>query len=46
MRLKKKGISGLLLSAALPLNSFPTPPDGDTTTGLGDFNLFAARPDC
>jgi hypothetical protein len=31
-----------LIRASLPLNSFPTPPGGDTTTGLGDFNLFAA----
>ena len=31
-----------LMRASLPLNSFPTPPDGDTETGLGDFNVFAA----
>ncbi len=31
-----------LIRASLPLNSFPTPPNGHTETGLGDFNLFAA----
>lgn len=31
-----------LLRASLPVNSFPTPPDGDTETGLGDLNLFAS----
>lgn len=36
------GDSTWLLRASLPLNSFPTPPDGDTETGLGDFNAFAA----
>lgn len=31
-----------LLRASLPLNSFPTPPDADMKTGLGDLNLFTA----
>lgn len=31
-----------LMRASLPINSFPTPPDGNTDTGLGDFNVFAA----
>ncbi|MEN8129803.1 MAG: hypothetical protein ABFS45_06325 [Pseudomonadota bacterium] len=31
-----------LLRASLPINSFPTPPDGDKETGLGDLNLFTA----
>lgn len=31
-----------LMRASLPVNSFPTPPQGDTETGLGDFNIFAA----
>lgn len=31
-----------ILRASLPLNTFPTPPDGDKETGLGDFNVFAA----
>lgn len=31
-----------LVRASLPINSFPTPPIGDTETGLGDFNVFAA----
>ena len=30
------------MRATLPLNSYPAPPDGDTETGLGDFNVFAA----
>jgi hypothetical protein len=36
------GKTSWLLRASLPVNSFPTPPQGDTTTGLGDFNVFAA----
>jgi len=31
-----------LVRASLPINSYPTPPDGAITTGLGDFNAFAA----
>lgn len=31
-----------LMRASLPVNSFPTPPDGDRETGLGDLNVFAA----
>lgn len=31
-----------IMRASLPLNSFPTPPDNDKETGLGDFNVFAA----
>jgi len=31
-----------LLRASLPINTFPTPPDGDKKTGIGDFNAFAA----
>jgi hypothetical protein len=34
--------SNWLFRASLPLNSFPTPPDGSTTTGLGDLDIFAA----
>ena len=30
-----------LLRASLPLNSFPTPPNGSTETGIGDFNVLA-----
>jgi len=36
------GNSSWLLRASLPFNSFPTPPDGSTESGLGDFNAFAA----
>lgn len=36
------GETGWLLRASLPLNSFPTPPDGSKTTGIGDFNVFTA----
>jgi len=35
------GHSNWLMRASLPINSFPTPPEGDTETGLGDFNVFA-----
>jgi hypothetical protein len=31
-----------LMRASLPINSFPTPPDGDKETGIGDLNVFAA----
>jgi hypothetical protein len=31
-----------LLRASLPINSFPVPPSGNTETGVGDLNLFAA----
>lgn len=34
--------SNWLLRASLPINSFPTMTDGNTKTGLGDLNLFAA----
>lgn len=36
------GETDWLMRASLPINSFPTPPDGDHETGLGDFNIFAA----
>lgn len=36
------GDSTWLLRASLPVNSFPSPPDGDKETGLGDLNIFAA----
>lgn len=38
----KLGDANWLMRASLPVNSFPTPPHGDTETGLGDFNVFAA----
>jgi hypothetical protein len=31
-----------LMRASLPINSFPTLPDGDRETGIGDLNVFAA----
>jgi hypothetical protein len=31
-----------LMRASLPINTFPTPPDNDKETGLGDLNVFAA----
>jgi hypothetical protein len=31
-----------LMRASLPINTYPTLPDGDTETGIGDFNVFAA----
>jgi hypothetical protein len=31
-----------LVRASLPVNSYPSGPSGDTSTGLGDFNVFAA----
>ena len=36
------GETAWLLRASLPVNTFPTPPDGDDETGLGDLNVFAA----
>ena len=36
------GKTNWLMRASLPVNSFPTPPDGGTETGLGDLNIFAA----
>ena len=36
------GDSDWLLRASLPINTFPTSPFGDSTTGLGDLNLFTA----
>lgn len=36
------GSTDWLMRASLPINSFPTPPNQDTETGLGDLNLFAA----
>jgi hypothetical protein len=36
------GRSKWLMRASLPINSYPTPPEGDTETGLGDLNVFAA----
>ncbi|MEN8244471.1 MAG: hypothetical protein ABFS43_06175 [Thermodesulfobacteriota bacterium] len=34
--------TGWLVRASLPVNTYPTPPDQDHETGLGDFNVFAA----
>ncbi len=31
-----------LLRASLPINTYPTPPDGSKETGVGDLNLFTA----
>jgi len=31
-----------LMRASLPINTYPTPPNGSTETGIGDFNVFAA----
>ena len=31
-----------LMRASLPINSYPTPPNGNQETGVGDFNIFAA----
>lgn len=36
------GNTNWIMRASLPINSFPTPPDQETETGLGDLNLFAA----
>lgn len=34
--------SNWILRASLPVNTYPTPPDGGHKTGLGDVNLFAS----
>jgi len=31
-----------IFRASLPINTYPTPPDNDKETGIGDFNAFAA----
>lgn len=31
-----------IMRASLPINTFPTPPDGDKKTGIGDVSVFAA----
>lgn len=36
------GETNWLMRASLPINTYPTPPDGDKETGIGDFNVFAA----
>lgn len=36
------GESKWLLRGSLPINTYPTPPDGGHKTGLGDINLFTA----
>jgi hypothetical protein len=36
------GESDWLVRATLPINTFPTAPNGDKETGIGDFNIFAA----
>jgi len=36
------GETNWLVRASLPINSFPSPPEGDRETGIGDFNIFAA----
>ena len=36
------GESNWLMRATLPVNSFPTSPDGNKQTGFGDFNIFAS----
>jgi len=36
------GKTNWILRASLPVNTYPTPPNGSTETGLGDFNIFAA----
>ena len=36
------GETNWLMRASLPLNTFPTQPDDDHETGLGDLNVFAA----
>jgi len=38
----KLGQTNWVLRASLPVNSYPTAPGGGTTTGVGDFNAFAA----
>ncbi|MEN8140795.1 MAG: hypothetical protein ABFR97_06170 [Thermodesulfobacteriota bacterium] len=36
------GNSSWLMRASLPINTFPSPPNGGSETGIGDFNVFAA----
>ncbi|MCB0256489.1 MAG: hypothetical protein KDI55_22445 [Anaerolineae bacterium] len=36
------GDTNWLMRASLPINTYPTPPNGDDETGIGDFNVFAA----
>lgn len=36
------GDTSWLMRASLPINTFPTLPNGDKKTGLGDLNIFAA----
>lgn len=36
------GSSRWIARATLPINTYPTQPDGPHETGLGDFNIFAA----
>ena len=36
------GSTQWLMRASLPLNTYPVPPSMGRTTGLGDFNIFAA----
>ena len=36
------GSSNWIARATLPINTYPTQPDGPHETGLGDFNIFAA----
>ena len=36
------GKTDWIVRASLPVNTYPTPPNGSTETGLGDFNIFAA----
>jgi hypothetical protein len=36
------GETNWIFRASLPVNSYPVPPNFDTTTGIGNFNAFAA----
>jgi len=36
------GDTSWLMRASLPINTFPTSPNGDKKTGVGDLNIFAA----
>ena len=36
------GAGDWLMRASLPINTYPTPPNGDKETGIGDLNVFAA----
>ena len=36
------GSGDWLMRASLPINTYPTPPNGDKETGIGDLNVFAA----